>query len=232
MSACMALPSRRSAARLLKNCSSAVAQIRFGFRDRAVDGGPAVDGDRRDACRRSVPIRRGRTPAAAARLRTSDSCRGATETTMREADSPNSVASTASASGAADGRGDRTSTVHPIPPVSKQHSASVTASPPSEQSCAERSESGGRERLRRAVCSARSASRSSAGDVAAHQAVDDLQVLAAAELASILAEEDRRRRPSPLNVRVSTCARVLDQPDDADDRRRDRSRCRRSRCRG
>ena len=39
---------------------------------------------------------------------------------------------------AGDGRAPSIDTSAPMPPVSKQHSASVTASPPSEQSCADR----------------------------------------------------------------------------------------------
>ena len=46
--------------------------------------------------------------------------------------------------------------------------------------------------------------------VAANEPVDDLQVLAAAELAAILAEQDRRRRRSPWNARRDDARRVLD----------------------
>ena len=69
------------------------------------------------------------------------------------------------------------------------------------------------------VCSARSRSRSSAGGVAPHQAVDDLQVLAAAELAAISRRAGRWRRRC-LGTPRQHARRVLDQPDDADDRRR------------
>src|SRR5215475_2760325 len=107
------------------------------------------------------PITRADTPAAFARLSTSAVESAATDTTARVADSPNNAAArfvsprfeTVTVS---------IDTSAPMPPLSKVHSASVTARPPSEQSCADR--------IRRAfasstssACNARSALRSSAG---------------------------------------------------------------------
>ena len=83
----------------------------------------------------------------------------AVDTTMREADSPNSVAWVSKpASPAAAG----TSTVTPMPALSNVHSASVTARPPSAQSCADSTRPS---RMARTVnaCSATSRARSSAG---------------------------------------------------------------------
>ena len=77
----------------------------------------------------------------------------------------------------------------PMPPVSKQHSASVTARPPSEQSCADRiSRCVGQrheQRLQRALGVEIQRRRH-----AAHQIVHHLQILAAAQLAAPLAEQD------------------------------------------
>ena len=66
---------------------------------------------------------------------------------------------------------------------------------------------------------------------AAHQIVHHLQVFAAAELAAPLAEQDDDVAgflESPADDAIG----VLQQTDDADDRRRIDRRCRRSRCRG
>ena len=94
------------------------------------------------------------------------------------------------------------STSAPTPPLSKQHSASVTASPPSAQSCADRP---GRAPARSTSsrCSARSAARSSAGGSAAQQAVHRLQILAAAELAEARRRAARCRGPLAGNTRVT-----------------------------
>ena len=60
--------------------------------------------------------------------------------------------------------------------------------------------------------------------------VHDLEVLAAAELAALLAQQDHDvARAAEGGGRA---VGVLEQPDDADDRRRDRWRARRSRCTG
>ena len=106
-----------------------------------------------------------------------------------------------------------------MPPVSKQHSASVTARPPSEQSCADRisrsSASVDEQRLQRALGVEIERRRH-----AAHQTVHDLQVLAAAELAAALAEQHDRRRPTRWKRAADDAVGVLEQADDADDRRR------------
>ena len=114
--------------------------------------------------------------------------------------------------------------------VSKQHSASVTARPPSAQSCADRisplatpfDQHALQRRLPLEIELRRHAF---------HQPVDDLQILAAAQLVAALAEQHDRvavaaERPADDGVRVFDQAR----------RRRARASagrpCRRSRCRG
>ena len=124
------------------------------------------------------------------------------------------------------------STVSPMPPVSNAHSASVTARPPSEQSCAERSSPAAARVGQQRDAARASRARSSRGGCPATRPCTRLQVLAAAELAVALAEQHDRRRPRPRNARATTRGRILDHADDADDRRRDRSPGRRSRCRG
>ena len=83
------------------------------------------------------PMRSAGTPAArAARARRRG--RSVSALTMtRDADSPKSVAASRSTPPSDDGR-LRSKSRRPMPPESKQHSASVTARPPSEQSCADR----------------------------------------------------------------------------------------------
>ena len=81
-----------------------------------------------------------------------------------------------------------------MPPVSKRTLGQRDGEPPSEQSCAERSRpADGRVRQQRDAARAR-ASRSSAGGIARDEAVDDLQVLAAAELAAPRRAGRSRRR--------------------------------------
>ena len=91
--------------------------------------------------------------------------------------------------------------------MSNAHSASVTASPPSEQSCAERSSPA------RAAPRQQRDQRALAVEIERRrrrrdQAVDDLQILAAAELAEILAEQDdrvaRRAGTSRASTRVAS----------------------------
>src|SRR6185503_8162338 len=79
------------------------------------------------------PMSRAGTPAADACSSTRVTSAGTTEITARDADSPNSAAATFT-------RGSRATSTSPIeisapiPMVSKQHSATATARPPSEQS--------------------------------------------------------------------------------------------------
>ena len=89
-----------------------------------------------------------------------------TLTTARDADSPNSAASHGTRRRR---RARRPST--PMPPLSKAHSASATARPPSEQSCAERSSPAAAARASSSI-SARSRARSSRGGSPLHHAVD------------------------------------------------------------
>ena len=95
----------------------------------------------------------------------------------------------ASLSSAPDARG--TSTSRPMPSVSNAHSASVTARPPSEQSCADSrtpcAAAVVRQRDQRALALQIERRRQTP-----HQAMDGLQVFAAAELAEALAEQDDR----------------------------------------
>src|SRR5258708_22282194 len=79
-----------------------------------------------------VPMRRAGTPAALAYTRTSFSLDGLTETTIREALSPKRAGIDGSGEGVEGSDEAASSTVAPMPPVSKQHSARVTAMPPSE----------------------------------------------------------------------------------------------------
>ena len=83
------------------------------------------------------PMTRAATFEAAARSSTLVRQSGATDTTTRDADSPKSAA--ASFSWRSDAtRPPAIETSAPMPPVSKQLSATAIARPPSEQSCAER----------------------------------------------------------------------------------------------
>ena len=83
-----------------------------------------------------VPISRAGTPRALARASTAPTCSRATDTTTRDADSENNVDADAQPRAH---RPPARSTVNPTPPVPNEHSASVTARPPSAQSCADRS---------------------------------------------------------------------------------------------
>ena len=89
-----------------------------------------------DPCRSRAPARRPPSPPPSPRR----DAGSRTDTTMRDADSPNSVALTAKPrrrSGRRRADAAVTSALTPMPPVSNVHSASATARPPSEQSCAD-----------------------------------------------------------------------------------------------
>src|SRR4029453_5450591 len=83
-----------------------------------------------------TPIRWTGTAAALAAASTGSMASGDALTIARDADSPNSVAALRSASPSEAELA--TPTLAPMPPDSKQHSASATANPPSAQSCADR----------------------------------------------------------------------------------------------
>ena len=137
------------------------------------------------------------TPAAAARCEHLASRRPATtETTTRDADSPNSAAATFTRAIARD-RARRRS--RPRRRCRRCRSSTPRASPR------------GRRRSSRAPIESAARPRASTSSVlqralgleierrrhAAHQIVHHLQVFAAAELAAALAEQDDRRRPTP-----------------------------------
>ena len=82
------------------------------------------------------PMTRAGTPAAAARCKHFRHIVGGSDTTTRDADSPNSAAASLIRRVSCDVDLERDLGADAAVP--KQHSASVTASPPSEQSCAER----------------------------------------------------------------------------------------------
>ena len=106
-----------------------------------------------------------------------------------------------------------------MPPLSNVHSASVTARPPSEQSCAD-SMQPSRISLTISFCSAASRSRSSAGGAPGDQVVHRRQVLAAAELSSIIAQQ-HDRRADRLEDSRRRLRRVVEQADHAEHRRRE-----------
>ena len=111
-----------------------------------------------------------------------------------------------------------TSTLTPMPSVSKQHSASVTARPPSETSCADSIEALGDERgqelLHRALAREIDARRH-----AAHQPVHGLEVFAAAQLAALLTHQDHGA-PFAAEAAIDDGRGVVEETDDADDGRR------------
>ena len=117
---------------------------------------------------------------------------GRTLTTTRDADSPNSVAATAGCvrRSACDAAG--TSTSRPMPAVSNAHSAERHGQ--AAVRTIVRGSAAGRvppPSVSRSI-SARSRWRSSAGGAPAHEAVNGLQVLAAAQLAEAVAEQHDR----------------------------------------
>ena len=193
--------------------------------DRAADRDPQpVAAGLADDARRHA--RRRRALAAPSSRRS-----GATDTTTRDADSPNSAAATFDAASRDDRRRRRStprrrcrrcrsSTRRASPPGRRPNSRAPTASSRSSASVDE-------QRLQRALGVEIQRRRH-----AAHQVVHDLQVLAAAELAAALAEQHDRRRPTAWNRAADDAIGVLEQPDDADDRRRIDRACRRSRCTG
>ncbi len=112
-----------------------------------------------------------------------------TETTMRDADSPNSVAFTDEGRIALAGRRAVTSALTPMPPVSNVHSASATARPPSEQSCADSTQPS-RISLTIKLLQRRFALQVDRRRLARHGVVHRREVFAAAELAQIIAQQD------------------------------------------
>ena len=139
---------------------------RFSFSERHIDGlfpstlsvirAPPV-----------TPMIAAGTPNSRASAWSRSPCSGRTDTTTREADSPNSVAATRKAAGTSPADGSSTATPNG---VSKQHSASVTASPPSAQSCADSIKPSRMARTTR-CCSARSRARSRCGGRPSHGVV-------------------------------------------------------------
>ena len=189
------------------------------YRSIAVDHDPLGVVDRHDRSRSAPPtairsrlppvwpMTRAGTPAAAARCEHRRHVAPAsTETTTRDADSPNSAAATFDRAVARDARRRRSrprrrcrrcrsSTRRASPRGRRRSSRAPTAPaarPPASTSSA---------------CSARSAVEIERRRHAAHQIVHDLQVLAAAELAAAVAEQDDR------------IARLLEPPARPRDRR-------------
>ena len=162
----------------------AVDQTRLGFGDRTSSIASVPSTRSACGCRRSV-----RSPAPArpprprARAPSVDASRRRRDTITRDADSPKSAAASIQRSG----RADATASIDvsaPTPPVSKQHSASVTASPPSEQSCADRIKPSAGQRHQQPLQRALGGRDRAAGGTPRTRSVHHLQVLAAAELAS------------------------------------------------
>ena len=218
---------RRSARRAIDAPAATIARCGRSARLRA-DAVDAATATAPDASPPVVPI----TPRGNVRPGATlhDRARRRTRRTMtRPPASPKSVPSAAIAGSPARG----TSTSQPMPPVSNAHSASVTARPPSEQSCADCSRPPAAARRSAARCSARFALRGPAP--AARPAPGRGSIFRYSlppSSPTFVARAARSRRRRRLNVRASDARRILDQPDDADDRRRDRSPGRRSRCRG
>ena len=151
-----------------------------------------------------VPISRAGTPRSLARASTAPTFSAVADTTTRDADSENNVDAEAQAAGAS---AAGTSTVNPTPPVPNEHSASVTARPPSAQSCADRSSPsrarhdeqllqcpfGGQIHFRRHPCD---------------DALEHLQILAAAEFVPRLAEQNNRVAAAGETTGRAPCSRL------------------------
>ncbi len=110
--------------------------------------------------------------------------------TTRDADSPKSAAAAFNAASRAT-CAPTIETSAPVPLVSKQHSASVTARPPSEQSCADRIRRSSAS-VTSSVCKARYGLQIQRGRDAAHQIVHDLQIFAPAQFSTGFAEQNDR----------------------------------------
>ena len=191
-----------------------------------------VNRDVGSGCRR---FGRSRAPVAAQQrgaLKHLGTCSRRDDTTTRDARfRRTAAASSTSRRGDAAARADRRPT--PMPAVSKQHSASVTARPPSAQSCADR--------ISRAPCATRhdqclqralSAPDRAAGGTPADACPWTTCRYSLPPSSSVALAEQHDDVARTLECAVERAVGVLDQPDHADDRRRDRSPCRRSRCRG
>ena len=212
--------------------SIAVAHDALGLVDRHVDD----DARRRPRSAARLPpvspmtragTPRRRRPLPAPRRRSS----AVAETTTRDADSPNSAAASLSRGVARHVDARRSTTSAPMPPVSKQHSASVTARPPSEQSCADRMSRSSRQRRPAAAAARARASRSSAGGTPRTRPCTTFRYS--------LPPSSPRPSPSRMTTspvrwkrRAEHAIGVLEQPDDADAPASGRSPGRRSRCRG
>ena len=111
-----------------------------------------------------------------------------------------------------------TSTSRPMPAVSNAHSASVTASPPSEQSCADasRPRDCGRRQTRQSARARARGRAPAAGPRPGRARPSDTRCRRARRALA----EQHDRSPSRWNARLSTRRRILDQADHADDRRR------------
>ena len=108
----------------------------------------------------------------------------------------------------------------PMPPVSNAHSASVTARPPSEQSCAERSSpAAARVHEQADQRSLARRDRAAADDPRPDRgSPSDTRCRRARRV--VLAEQHDRRRPAPGTPAPRRCDASSSTPDDADDRRR------------
>ena len=176
------------------------------------------------------PMIRAGTPARAACCTTSDTASGAAETTTREADSPNSAAARLTASAARHGDAiDRhvgADAVRVEAALRERHrqAAIGTVVRGSHETIARP--------VRRAAPAAPARRRDrAAGGMPRTTAVHELQILAASELAAALAKQ-HDDVAGGLKAARDDAIGMLEQADDADDGRRDRSRARRSRCTG
>ena len=177
------------------------------------------------------PMTRAGTPAAAACRSTAvDVARATTDTTTREADSPNSAAAIVDARGRATlDRFDRRLRRR----CRRCRSSIRRASPPGRRPSS-RAPSGSAARRRASTssaCSARSASRSSAGGTPRTRSCTTFRY-------SLPPSSPRPSPSSTIDVAGllepprQHAVGMLEQADDADDRRRIDRACRRSRCRG
>ncbi len=114
--------------------SSARDHSLLSFAQPAVDSRrcPSIAIDSRSPPVRPIDPGRARRASAASCSSALQVRRPSTDTTTRDADSPKSVRRRVAV-----GRRAGRSTLQPMPPVPNAHSASVTARPPSEQSCAD-----------------------------------------------------------------------------------------------
>ena len=176
--------------------SIAVDQTRSASSTRRSITSATGDRDPQAGCRRS---RRSRAPARPPPRRAaapSSRCPATTDTTTRDADSPNSAAASFDAAIASRPARPRStlrrrrrrcrSSTRPASPPARRPSSRAPSAPGARRPASTSS-----------ACSARSGVEIERRRHAAHQIVQRLQILAAAKFAATFAEQHDRRRPNP-----------------------------------